>query len=79
MADVATPAFRPVWGKTLLFVGFHVAAVVGVALVGVRAEWVALAVGLYLWRVLATTLALHRYFSHRAFRTSRPVQLLLGL
>jgi stearoyl-CoA desaturase (delta-9 desaturase) len=77
VADVAR--YRPVWGKVLLFVAFHVGAVVGVALVGVRLEWVALAAGLYLWRVLATTLALHRYFSHRAFRTSRPVQLLLGL
>ena len=33
----------------------------------------------YLWRVLAFELAAHRYFSHRAFKTSRAVQLLLAL
>jgi len=33
----------------------------------------------YVWRVLAMELAAHRYFSHRAFRTSRPVQFLLAL
>ena len=33
----------------------------------------------YVWRVLATELAAHCYFSHCAFRTSRPVQFLLAV
>lgn len=33
----------------------------------------------YLWRVFAFEGAAHRYFSHRAFKTSRPVQFILAL
>lgn len=54
-------------------------ACLGVFFVPVTAELlVACALG-YVWRVLAFELAAHRYFSHRAFRTSRAFQLVLGL
>jgi stearoyl-CoA desaturase (Delta-9 desaturase) len=39
----------------------------------------ALAVGSYLLRMWAITAGYHRYFSHRAFKTSRAFQFLLGL
>lgn len=44
-------------------------------------SWIALAVcmALFVVRALGITAGYHRYFSHRAFRTSRPVQFLLGL
>lgn len=42
--------------------------------------WQALVLGgvLYLVRMFAITAGYHRYFSHRAYKTSRPVQFLLG-
>jgi stearoyl-CoA desaturase (delta-9 desaturase) len=39
----------------------------------------ALAVGVYFVRMIVVTLAYHRYFSHRAFKTSRVFQFLLAL
>src|SRR6185295_11072431 len=39
----------------------------------------ALAVGTYFVRMFIVTAAYHRYFSHRAFKTSRPFQLVLAL
>ena len=61
------------WLRALPFAGMHVACL-WVFQVGVSATalWVALA--LYALRMFAITGFYHRYFSHRAFRTSRPVQ-----
>ena len=39
----------------------------------------AVAVGLYAIRMIAITGFYHRYFSHRAFKTSRPVQFIFAL
>jgi stearoyl-CoA desaturase (Delta-9 desaturase) len=63
---------------TVLFAAVHLAAVLG-------AIWfwswhgVALALGSYFVRMVVVTAAYHRYFSHRAFKTSRPFQLLLAI
>ncbi len=63
---------------TVLFTMVHLAAVVG-------AVWfwswpgLALAVGSYFVRMVVVTAAYHRYFSHRAFKTSRVFQLLLAV
>jgi len=61
------------WARVLPFIGMHVACA-GVLWVGFSwfAFWVA--VGLYALRMFAVTAFYHRYFSHHAFRTSRPVQ-----
>ena len=61
------------WLRALPFAGMHIACL-WVFQVGVSATalWVALA--LYAMRMFAITGFYHRYFSHRAFRTSRPVQ-----
>ena len=40
---------------------------------------VAIAAGLYFIRMFAVTGFFHRYFSHRTFSTSRPMQFLLGI
>jgi stearoyl-CoA desaturase (delta-9 desaturase) len=55
------------------------AACLGVILVGFSwiAFWVALT--LYAVRMFALTAFYHRYFSHKAFKTSRPVQFLFAL
>ncbi|HEY2594959.1 MAG TPA: hypothetical protein VGK33_13770, partial [Chloroflexota bacterium] len=68
--------FRP---ATLVFWGFHVAAIVGVILCGFSWSGLALAVGLYFVRMVLVTGGYHRYFSHRAFKTSRAFQFLLAL
>ncbi|HXJ23494.1 MAG TPA: acyl-CoA desaturase [Polyangia bacterium] len=63
---------------TVLFSAVHLAAVLG-------AVWfwswrgVALALGAYFVRMVVVTAAYHRYFSHRAFKTSRAFQLLLAV
>ena len=61
------------WLRVLPFVGLHLACL-GVLWVGF--SWFALwtAVALYVARMFAITGFYHRYFSHKAFRTSRPVQ-----
>ena len=65
------------WVRGLPFVAMHLACL-GVIWVGVSpvAAWVA--AGLYVLRVFALTAFYHRYFSHRSFRTSRPVQFLFA-
>jgi stearoyl-CoA desaturase (Delta-9 desaturase) len=66
------------WVRVLPFVGLHLACI-GVIWVGFSwfAFWVAL--GLYAIRMFAITGFYHRYFSHKAFRTSRPVQFIFAL
>jgi len=64
---------------TFPFWSIHLAAVGGVALCGFSLRGVGLAVGAYFVRMVLVTAAYHRYFSHRAFKTSRPFQLLLAL
>jgi len=46
---------------------------------GVSTTALAVAGGLYASRVFALTAFYHRYFSHRAFRTSRPFQFLMAV
>lgn len=66
------------WLRALPFLGVHLACL-GVFWVGV--SWVALGtcLALYLVRMFAITGFYHRYFSHKAFKTSRPMQFLFGL
>jgi stearoyl-CoA desaturase (delta-9 desaturase) len=71
--------FQPNWGKLIPFIGFHIAAIAGIAAVGVSGRLLALCFGLYLLRIFGTTAGYHRYFSHRSFKTSRPMQFLLGV
>jgi stearoyl-CoA desaturase (delta-9 desaturase) len=47
--------------------------------VGISGFAVRVAIALYALRMFAITGFYHRYFSHRAFRTSRPVQLVFAL
>ncbi len=59
------------------FVGIHLACLLALV-VGVRWIDVALCVGLYWLRMFGITAGYHRYFAHRAYRTSRLVQLVLA-
>jgi stearoyl-CoA desaturase (delta-9 desaturase) len=66
------------WIRVLPFLALHMACI-GVAWVGFSwfAFWIAVA--LYVLRMFAITAFYHRYFSHKAFRTSRAVQFFFAL
>ncbi|MGA7992507.1 MAG: fatty acid desaturase, partial [Thermoanaerobaculia bacterium] len=57
----------------------HVAAIAGVALVGVSWKGVLFALASYYVRMFAITAGFHRYFSHRSYRLARVPQFLLAL
>jgi stearoyl-CoA desaturase (delta-9 desaturase) len=61
------------WLRVLPFIGLHLACL-GVLWTGVSAAALWTAAALYALRMFAITGFYHRYFSHRAFRTSRLLQ-----
>src|SRR2546423_14734373 len=63
-------------GKEFWLVHFFAAA--GVMLTGWSWRGLALALALYVARMLFVCLGYHRYFSHRTFKTSRPFQFVLA-
>ena len=66
------------WLRVAPFIGLHLACL-GVFWVGVSPVAVAVAALMYALRMFAITGFYHRYFSHKSFRTSRPVQFLFAL
>ncbi|MBI5367384.1 MAG: fatty acid desaturase [Planctomycetes bacterium] len=66
------------WVRSLPFLLMHLACG---AVYWVGWSWVAVgtALALYVVRMFAVTGFLHRYFSHRSFRTSRAFQLVMGI
>jgi stearoyl-CoA desaturase (Delta-9 desaturase) len=69
----STGSHRVDWVRVLPFLGMHLACL---AVIWVGASWTAVgvAVGLYVVRMFAVTAFYHRYFSHRTYETSRPMQ-----
>jgi len=67
------------WLHSIPFLLAHAGALVGVVLVGVSWQLVALAAASYFVRMWAITTGYHRYFSHRSFKTSRAFQFFLAL
>ena len=76
-ADLAQ-ADRVDWVRVLPFLGLHIACI-GVFWCGVSWFALAVAVAMYCARMLAITGFYHRYFSHKAFKTSRAVQFAFAL
>ena len=66
------------WMRIVPFVGMHLACL-AVFWVGWSPFAVGLAVALYALRMFAITGFYHRYFSHRAFKTSRAAQFVFGV
>lgn len=64
---------------TMMYWAVHVAAIVGVIMLGWSWSGLALAIGLYYARMFFVTGVYHRYFSHRTYKTSRLMQFLLAL
>lgn len=61
------------YGRVLVFVGIHMMGLF-IVQTGIRWEWVLLALASYYLRMFAVTAGYHRYFAHRAFKTSRVLQ-----
>jgi stearoyl-CoA desaturase (Delta-9 desaturase) len=64
---------------TIPFWVIHLGAVAGVVWLGWTWQGLALALASYVPRMFFVTAAYHRYFSHRAYKTSRWFQLVLAL
>lgn len=76
-AELAKPD-KMDWSRCMSFIFLH-AGCLGVLLVGWSWFAVALAAVLYVARMFFITGIYHRYFSHRTYRTSRPMQFVLAL
>ena len=74
----AGDAYRIDWPRVLPFVLLH-AACLAAPWVGASAVAVGIAAALFVVRMFAVTAFYHRYFSHRAFRTSRAAQFAFAL
>lgn len=70
---------RRVSPRSIPFFLVHLAAVAGVAALGWSWKGFLLAIVMYYVRMFGVTAGYHRYFAHRAFRTSRAMQLLLAI
>src|SRR5579885_3614251 len=68
----------PNWLKTVPFVLFHLIAIPAAFLVGVDSTALTLCAFTYFVRMFGITGVYHRYFAHRSYKTSRPVQFLLA-
>ena len=64
---------------TVLFWAVHLAAFGGILYYGWSWKGLALAIGAYFVRMFVVTAGYHRYFAHRAFKTSRLFQLILAI
>ncbi len=66
------------WTRVVPFVGLHLACL-AVIWTGWSATALAVAAALYALRMFAITAFYHRYFSHKAFRASRAMQLVFAV
>jgi stearoyl-CoA desaturase (delta-9 desaturase) len=78
VADRHAGPERVEWVRTIPFVILHMGCL-GVIWTGWSWTSVAVAIALYFVRMFAITGFFHRYFSHRTFTTSRPVQFLFAV
>jgi stearoyl-CoA desaturase (delta-9 desaturase) len=66
------------WMRTVPFIALHLACL-GAVFTGVSPAAATAAVGSYLLRMFFVTAFYHRYFGHRAFHASRPMQFLMAV
>ncbi|MEP6659116.1 MAG: acyl-CoA desaturase [Acidimicrobiales bacterium] len=66
------------WRSSVPFIAVHLVPFAAF-FTGVSTRSVVLCVVLYVTRLLCITAGYHRYFSHRSFRVSRPMQFLMAL
>lgn len=66
------------WPNAIPFILIHVVGFAAPLLFGVSWKLVGLAIFFYYARMACTTIGYHRYFAHRSFKTSRPMQFVLA-
>jgi stearoyl-CoA desaturase (delta-9 desaturase) len=66
------------WYRIVPFVGLHLGCF-AIIWVGFSITALLVAIGLYLIRMFAITAFYHRYFSHKSFKTSRPLQFVFAV
>ncbi len=66
------------WGKSFPFFAVHAACLLALY-TGVTWQWAVMCVASYYVRMFGVTAGLHRYFSHRAYQTSRAFQFVLAV
>jgi stearoyl-CoA desaturase (delta-9 desaturase) len=76
--NVKDPTERISWVSSLPFIGVHFACLLAF-LTPVHARDIIVCVALYFVRMFAVTGGLHRYFSHRSYKTSRAFQFVLAV
>ena len=67
------------WVAAIPFWGVHVLAIVGIWRLGFSWKGLAIAVFFYYLRMFGTTAGYHRYFAHKAYKTSRAFQFFLAV
>src|SRR5436190_1903463 len=67
----------PTWAKSVPFILLHLGCL-GVLFTGAPVAALCLCAFTYFIRMFGITAVYHRYFAHRAYKTSRPVQFLLA-
>jgi stearoyl-CoA desaturase (delta-9 desaturase) len=70
---------RPSWIASIPFFAAHAVAVATPFVAPFAWRWLVLAAATYAIRLFAITAGYHRYFAHRAYRTSRAFQLVLAV
>jgi stearoyl-CoA desaturase (delta-9 desaturase) len=78
LPDTDTGGSHIHWARIIPFIALHLACLAPLW-VGVSTTAVAVTVALYALRMFAVTGFYHRYFSHKAFRTSRGMQFVFAL
>jgi stearoyl-CoA desaturase (Delta-9 desaturase) len=79
MATIRDPEDELRWIDNIPFWGVHLVALVGACMVGISWAAVAWLAATFFIRMFGITAGYHRYFSHRAYKTSRPFQFLMAL
>jgi stearoyl-CoA desaturase (delta-9 desaturase) len=75
--DERRPDEQITWQSELVFLGVQMLPLLAV-FTGITAKAIALCVVLYIARMFLVTAVYHRYFSHKTFRMSRPVQFVMA-
>src|SRR5438876_1207224 len=78
-ASTLTEVGAPRWFSTTHIAMRHVGAIAAVSLFPLNSSLCALFVASYIVRIWGMEAVYRRYFSHRSYETSRPLQLILAL
>ena len=78
MSDKLVPRLNPSNATMFIAFGLMHLACIGIFFTGVQASDIAICLGLFWLRMFGITAGYHRYFAHRAYKTNRVFQFILG-